>query len=101
MTTPLLAQPQLPPGTIITWNMFYLSQEPQFLSQDLFLAELPNGILLDVSWSPEHDMDGSYWVTACRRGNWDQPLVERETRSPEEAVAIIEAMAYNLSRSFP
>ncbi len=78
------------PGAKLVVNSLYDSTEPGFLTQDLLLVELPSHAHIDVSWIPEHDPSGAYYVTVFR-GN-DQ-LAEVKTKTAVGALTSVESLA--------
>jgi len=82
-------------GAKVVVNSLYDCQDPGFLVQDLLLVELPGKTYIDVSWFPEHDPAGAYIVSVFRGHN---QLADLETKSPHDAIRIVERWAAILSR---
>jgi len=40
------------------------------LREDLFLAEFPNGFLLDIGWYPSFDARGAFKIFMIKNGDW-------------------------------
>jgi len=66
------------------------------LTPDLLLVELADGTSIDVSWYPEHDPEGSYYITVFRDGH---ELREVEAKSPTDAVLAVQELAALFSAS--
>jgi hypothetical protein len=81
------------PGVRVLWHSLYDCLEPEFLTQDLFLGRLPNGDILDVDWSPEHDPDGNFYCSLIRNEDWRSPLRVLQTRTPTEVPGLLETLA--------
>jgi hypothetical protein len=81
------------PGARLVSNSLIPTTDPAFLDQDLVLVELPAGLFIDVSWYPEHDLAGKYYVTVFRHGEWESPLDEGEAKCAQEAAALVELLA--------
>jgi hypothetical protein len=68
------------------------------LTQDMLEVELPNGIIIDVGWYPEHDRNGEYAVIVFE-GHPDKPLSEPYySKDPEEVIRRVESLAKESSR---
>jgi hypothetical protein len=86
------------PGAKLILNNLVASPSNFDLDQDLVLVELPGGIFIDVSWSPEHESAGAYHVTIFRHGDWDHPLDSAEARTPQRAALLVGMMAERHAR---
>jgi hypothetical protein len=93
----MMLQPDLTlaPRARVVVNSLYVSDDPGVLTDDLLLVELPNRTFIDVSWYPELDPDGAYSVAVFRDGN---RLIERETKSAQDAVRLVEELATEFTR---
>jgi hypothetical protein len=80
----------LTPGARVVGNTMYDGKDPRALTQDLMLVELSNHTYIDVSWFPEHDSAGAYFVSVIRAR---EKLHEIETKSSVEALFAVEALA--------
>jgi hypothetical protein len=81
------------PGAKLILNSLCASTDPAYLDQDMVLVELPGAIFIDVSWSPEHDRSGAYFVTVFRRDAWESPLDVAEATDPLLAARLVEEFA--------
>jgi hypothetical protein len=81
------------PGAKLILNNLVASPSAADLDQDLVLVELPEGAFIDVSWYPENESPGAYYVTVFRRGDWEHPLDSAEARTPQGAALLVEMMA--------
>lgn len=88
----ILLKPNLSymPGARLVSTALYDSTDPATLTQDLLLVELPGGLHIDVTWAPEHDPDGGYYITVFRN---DLELDETTSRDPYETIEIVEDFA--------
>ncbi len=81
-------------GGRVVSSSLYDSSAPAYLTQDLLLVALPGEIFIDVSWAPEHDPGGCYYVTVFR----DQVDFRTATcQSPHAAIAAVEGFAAEFS----
>jgi hypothetical protein len=80
------------PGAQVSWNSLHHTSDPRYLTQDLLLVELPNGLFIDVSWFPEHDPRGAYHVTLCQ-GSWESQVRTWETPSLSEVILLVQSVA--------
>ena len=62
------------PGARLILNNLFASGSTADLDQDLVLVELPGQVFIDVSWYPEHEIPGHFYVTVFERNKWDAPL---------------------------
>jgi hypothetical protein len=87
-----LLQPNLKsaPGGHVVYSSLYDSTDPAQLTQDLLLVSLPGDTYVDVSWSPEHDAEGHYYVTVLRQHS---ELITVPCRDPHRAIEIVEELA--------
>lgn len=92
MSEPRLLVPTLPPGYKLIVNSLYDSTDPACLTADLMLVELSMGMFLDVSWCPEHDPSGSYYVTIFKG---DKEYGELRASTAKGALEIVESMTAN------
>src|SRR5262249_44401813 len=70
------------------------SRDTDFLTADLLLVELPDRTYIDVSWQPEHDPDGAFFVTVYLE-SWDHELVSFDVKDISEVVQLVEQLARN------
>ena len=68
----------LPPAAKVSGEL-YDTLDPAYLTQDILQVELGDGLFIDVSWYPEHDVAGRYH---CRvfRDEWENTIGDRYTR---------------------
>jgi hypothetical protein len=76
-----------------TYNFLYRTRDPEYLLQDQLTVALPNGVFIDVAWTPEHDPNGHYVIRMFYKC-WDNQLLSpREERDIERVVAIVKYLA--------
>ena len=69
-----------------------------WLGQDVLDIQLPNGVVIDVGWYPESDLNGEYWVRAYK-GSWDNQLIECiNTADPRAVRREVERLAVSLQQ---
>ncbi len=78
------------PGGHVVYSSLYDSTDPALLTQDLLLVSLPGDTYVDVSWSPEHDAEGHYYVTVLRQ---ESELMTISCHDPRRAIEIVEELA--------
>lgn len=83
------------PGARVIVNSLFDSRVPGCLAQDLLLVEVPGGTFIDVSWFPEHDPSGSYFVTVLRNG---EEMLQDEVKTAYEAISRLVSMAEFFAR---
>jgi hypothetical protein len=93
ITIPEPLEISVPPGARVMSNGLYATTDPTFLDQDLVFVELPGGMSIDVSWSPEGDPSGCYFITMFRHGAFDVPVRQVETRHARLAARFVEMFA--------
>lgn len=81
---------RLTPRARVVVNSLYNSKDPDVLTQDLMLVELPNQTYIDVSWFPEHDPTGAYCVSVIRNR---VQIHEAEASTAPEALMMVQALA--------
>lgn len=87
------ASPYLPEGCVV-YNFMFETLDPDYLDQDQFCVRLPNGIYIDVSWWPEHDVEGHYCIHVFKEF-WDDQLEEPfEVDDFDLAVSVVEVLAW-------
>src|SRR5437764_1178466 len=95
-----LLEPDLKPvrGARVVSSSLYDSSDPAVLTQDLLLVALPGETYIDVSWAPEHDPGGFYYVTVVRG-----PLELSSTTcdNPHVAIAEVESFAAKYATGDP
>ncbi len=96
--TPVEINLSLSEGARIVYNGLYASTDPQCLLHDLALVALPDGTRIDVSWSPEMDPQGRYYVTVYR-DTWSNSLAEVSAASAYEAARHVEDLARHYSEA--
>src|SRR2546425_500703 len=80
---------------VAQYNFLYRSRDPDYLVQDILSIQLTSGYRIDVSWWPEHDPNGRYYLSVFFDGD-DVPIEEpRELRSVDE---VIESVRLYVSR---
>lgn len=84
--------PGLPHGSEILFNALYPSKEPDHLVQDLLAVKLAGGEVIDVSWHPEHDPTGRFYVTVLDR-ECRVELKKIEADDPHEAANGVQRLA--------
>jgi hypothetical protein len=64
----------LPPGATLVGELRddFAADE---LDQDILQISLPGGVVIDVGWRPEYELDGEFEVVVYR-GDWDNPLLK-------------------------
>jgi hypothetical protein len=85
------------PGARLVVNNLMASDSLADRDSDLVLVELPGGIFLDVSWYPENEVPGAYYVTVFRRNDWDNPLRTAEAKTPESAAWLVGLLSADFS----
>lgn len=83
----------LPPGAVVK-GMFYQSDDPASLTQDMVEIDLPSGYSVEAGWFPEADPDGSYRVTVFRNYWTNQPERPKYTKSAEQAATMIRELVH-------
>jgi hypothetical protein len=83
----------VPPGARVMSNGLHDTREVAYLDGDLVFVELPGGMAIDVSWGPEGDLSGSYFITMFRHGAFDVPVRQVETRHARLAARFVEMFA--------
>ncbi len=68
------------------------------LTQDMLEVELPNGVIIDVGWYPEHDPNGEYGI-AVFQDHPDKPLEKPiYTKNLTDAIVAVETIAQRMTR---
>lgn len=68
----------------IVYNEFNISvhtplyEQEHLLLEDLLQVEYCNGILLDVGWYPEFDVNGRFVVQIIKNKDWSSPIYKKE-----------------------
>jgi hypothetical protein len=88
-----LITPKLPYGAKILFNSLHDTKQPSYLTDDLFAAELPGGVFVDVGWFPECDPNGSYEVCVYKASFENQLSPPFETKDVRDASAAVERFA--------
>lgn len=78
----------LPKGVVVR-GIFYQSDDPASLTQDMVEIDLPSGFSVEAGWFPEADPEGSYRVTVFRDYWRNQPEQPRFAKNAEAAAAFI------------
>jgi hypothetical protein len=86
---------RMAPGANVVVSSLFDSKDAGFLTQDLFLVELPGETYIDVSWFPEHDPKGAYTISVLR--GRDQ-IHDEEAGSAREALSVVERLATEYTR---
>ena len=85
--------PRLPPGAREIYNSLYRTTNPECLTDDLYLAEMPGEIFIDVGWFPECDPTGAYEICVYQK-TFENPLFGPwESRDLTEVLDQIETLA--------
>lgn len=104
----ILLQPlRVPTGWIVSWNQFY-DVEPdadllieglpdgdiwELFLQDLLQLKYPSSnLILDLSWIPEADPNGSYHLKLIANEDWEFPIATFQSRSKVEVVSKIDSL---------
>jgi hypothetical protein len=75
------------------FNALYPTREPGYLTDDLYAAELPFGVFVNVGWFPENDPAGAYEV-CFYKGRFENQLIPPvELSDARQVVAVIEHFA--------
>ncbi len=86
------------PSDAEVYNFLYRTRESEYLVQDQLSAELPNGFVIDVAWTPEHDPGGQYVIRVFHEYWHNQRANPIITRSVDDVVAIVEQLARHYSQ---
>ncbi len=85
----------LPPTARVVgelWDDY--TEAPELLDEDILLVSLPNGIAIDVGWTPSFDPRGNFKITVFR-GEWgnnlQQPIVETH---PQTVASLVSGLAW-------
>ena len=63
------------------------------------MVEMSNGIVIDVSWEPEHDPYGEYYIHVYR-GEWEDTVVDPFTvKHVDEVIQSVELLASSFVNS--
>jgi hypothetical protein len=90
--------PRLPEGCRELFNALYPSRDPQLLTDDLYAAELPDGIFINVGWFPESDPAGAYEICVYL-GEFDNLILKPiETDDLNQVVRRIEKIAADFAK---
>jgi len=81
-------QLDLPDGCEV-YNFLYPTRDPEYLVQDQLSVALPNGYVIDVTWAPEHDPNGSYIVRVFREYWQAQQVPSVITRDVNDVVNLV------------
>ncbi len=87
---------RLTPAASVAFNSLYDEKDPRVLTQDLMSVDLSNQTYINVSWYPEHDTNGGYFVSVIRNR---ERIHEVETTSPFDALLKVESLAVLFSQS--
>lgn len=86
----------LPDGSKV-YNFLYRTSDPNYLVSDILTVCLPNEYCIDVSYKPEHDPAGAYFVRVFWR-SWDMPKTpDLRLNNVEEVIQAVEALASKFS----
>ena len=77
------------PNVIVEGEICEITDDIRLL-RDGMLHIGVEGISIDVSWWPEHDLLGEYVVTAYSL-SWEDQIGQWHTNDPQEVVAFVEA----------
>lgn len=84
------------PNAIVEGEICEITDDPMLL-RDGMLHVCVEGISIDVSWFPEHNLLGEYVVTAYSL-SWEDQIGQLCTDDPEQVIAFIEAVVRNVRR---
>ena len=82
----------LPPNSAVVGELND-TLEPGYLCTDLLSVEVPSGVVVDVSWYPEFDPAGEYFVSVFHRTPEDM-LFRQSTKSLSEVVKLVQDYAW-------
>ncbi|HBE18110.1 MAG TPA: hypothetical protein DEG17_08440 [Cyanobacteria bacterium UBA11149] len=97
----LLQSLRIPTGWTVDWNQFYdVEPDADFLIEglpngdvwELFLQDLlqlkysSSNLILDLSWIPEADPNGTYQLELILNEDWVNPLITFQSRNKNEIV---------------
>lgn len=85
------------PGARVVYSSLYDSTDPAMLTQDLLMVSLAGDTFVDVTWAPEHDPDGCFYVTVLRQYS---ELISTTCRNPYRAIELVEEFAKRFSERF-
>jgi hypothetical protein len=87
--------PNLSSGAKLVFSAFYDCQDPAFLVPDLLLVQLAGGTCINVSWFPEFEPSGAYYVNVfCGH----EEIRKVDTKNATEAIRIVERLATEFSQ---
>jgi hypothetical protein len=98
MMTPIPLE--LPDSAQLLFNSLFASGEPALLEQGLVAILLGNGRHIDVSWHPEHDQSGRYYLTVYGQ-TWSDKLFSATFATVEEVAAATSQAARDFGGSQP
>ena len=81
------------PGAKVILNNLVADPSLDDLDQDLVLVELPGNVFIDVSWYPENERPGKYYVRMFRHNEWDTPIERAQADTPENAALLVLILA--------
>ncbi len=84
------------PNAIVEGEIWETTDDPMLLSDGMLHVDV-EGISIDVSWFPEHNLLGEYVVTAYSL-SWEDQIGQLCTNDIEQVVAFIEAVVRNVRR---
>lgn len=86
---------QVPDDALVEGEIYTTADDPLLL-EDGMLHVLVAGYSIDVSWYPEHDLDGEYVMTIYR-DLWENKVLSTTSRFAHEMAGIVERWANQLS----
>ena len=86
------------PNVIVEGEIWEITDDPMLLREDMVHVGIdPEGVSIDVSWFPEHNLLGEYVVTAYSH-SWEDQIGRLCTNDPEQVIAFIEAVVRNVRK---
>ena len=84
------------PNVVVEGEICEITDDLMLLREGMLHVGLEEeGVSIDVSWHPEHDLLGEYVVTAYSQ-SWEDQLGQMCTNDPEEIMTFIETIIRNV-----
>ncbi|RIK82989.1 MAG: hypothetical protein DCC68_04790 [Planctomycetota bacterium] len=90
----------LPASARVLFNSLFSTHEPSLLEQGLVSIVLDNGRHIDVSWHPEHESSGCYYLTVYGE-SWAETIHSATFDNAESVAAAVARAARDFSDSTP